>query len=195
MRSFGSVSFRFLQGRGPSSLLEGGEGMSWGAGDVLADERRDEDGDGYERRLDGEGYGRRLASDCSGSGDDSGGSDSPESEAASSRGEEGGTELRGDEQPGSPRKERRPMVKGGRSLARVVGMFSKRKQQAERCVQGNEWAVASNGGRENQPRPGTTGLQLGPRNKQRNQASHARTHRVLVAGQRGDGETQPWTRA
>ena len=50
VRSLGSAVFLLFAGRGLSSLLEGGEGMSSGAGEVLADERREEDGDMYARR-------------------------------------------------------------------------------------------------------------------------------------------------
>jgi hypothetical protein len=50
VRSLGSAVFLLFAGRGSSSLLEGGEGISSGAGEVLADERREEDGDMYARR-------------------------------------------------------------------------------------------------------------------------------------------------
>lgn len=49
MRSLGSSIFRFLRGRSSSSLLEGGEGMFSGAGEVLAEERLEDEGEGYER--------------------------------------------------------------------------------------------------------------------------------------------------
>ena len=65
MRPLASVvgeSFLLLAGRGSSSELEGGDGMSSGAGVVLAEERREEDGEGSDRVT---GDGERESSESS----------------------------------------------------------------------------------------------------------------------------------
>jgi hypothetical protein len=54
-------SFLLLVGRGSSSELEGGDGMSSGAGVVLAEERREEDGEGSDR-VTGDGERERMES-------------------------------------------------------------------------------------------------------------------------------------
>ena len=64
MRPLASVvgeSFLLLAGRGSSSELEGGDGMSSGAGVVLAEERREEDGEGSDR-VTGDGERERTES-------------------------------------------------------------------------------------------------------------------------------------
>lgn len=71
MRPLASVvgeSLLLLAGRGSSSELEGGDGMSSGAGVVLAEERREEDGEGSDR-VTGDGERERMESSDSSSED------------------------------------------------------------------------------------------------------------------------------
>jgi hypothetical protein len=69
VRSFGSASFLLFRGGGQSSLLEGGDGMSSGAGEVLADDRREEEAEMYvlanDRLNSGGGLGDRERTDRS----------------------------------------------------------------------------------------------------------------------------------
>lgn len=66
LESVVAVSFLRLLGRGSSSLLEGGEGMSSGAGVVLAEERLEEDGEGNDRTWNpGGGEGERSSTESS----------------------------------------------------------------------------------------------------------------------------------
>lgn len=52
VRSLGSASFLFLRGGASSSLLDGGDGISSGAGEVLAEVLQEDDGEMYECRLE-----------------------------------------------------------------------------------------------------------------------------------------------
>lgn len=73
LASGADASFLLLAGRGSSSLLEGGEGMSSGAGVVFAEERREEDGEGNDRTWKaGGGEGERVRTVSSDSQSDGG---------------------------------------------------------------------------------------------------------------------------